>query len=61
MYNFQYLGSTISNDGELHGEVSGQLAKAARLFGCLRQSIFVNKSLSLDTRRYLAIVVATLL
>ena len=40
--NFQYLGSTISSDGELQVEVSWRLAKAARMFGC-RQSIFANK------------------
>ena len=43
--------------------MSGRLAKAAKMFECLRQSIFANKSLSVDTRRcvYLATVVATLL
>ena len=60
---FQYLGSIISNDGELYAELSGQLAKAAKMFGSLRQSICTNKSLSVEARRcvYLSTVVATLL
>jgi len=32
---FQYLGSIISSDGELYGELSGQFAKAAKMFGSL--------------------------
>ena len=40
---FQYLGSINSNDGKLYAELSGWLAKAARMFGCLHQCIFVNK------------------
>ena len=59
--SFQYLGSIISSNGDLYEELSGRLAKAAKMFGCLRQSIFVNQSLSIETRRcaYLATVVAT--
>ena len=61
--DFQYLGSYISSDGELDVEVSGHLAKAAKMFGCLRSSIFVNGSLSIAIKRcvYTAIVVSTLL
>ena len=57
---FQYQGSIISNDGELCAELSGQLARVARMF---RQSIFANKSLSVSVHRcvYLSTVVATLL
>ena len=60
---FQYLGSIISNDGELYTELSDRLAKAAKMFGSLRQSIFTNRSLSVEARRcvYLSTVVATLL
>ena len=60
---FQYLGSIISNDGELYAELSGWLAKAARMFGCLQQLILANKSLSVGVHRcvYLSTVVATLL
>ena len=50
--DFQYLGSCISSDGELDKEV-WYLAnyKAARMFGCLHSSIFVNGSLSIATKR----------
>ena len=41
--DFQYLGSCISRDGELSREVSGCLAKAVRVFGCLHSYILVNK------------------
>ena len=61
--NFRYLGSSISSNGELQVEVSRQLANAAEMFGCFRQSIFANQFVSVDTCRcvYLATVVATLL
>ena len=61
--DFQYLGSCISSDGELDVEVSESLAKAAKMFGCLRSSIFVNGSLSIAIKRCvsMAIVVSTLL
>ena len=61
--DFQYLGSCTSSDGELDKEVSGRLAKAARLFGCLHSSIFVNGNLCIATKRcaYTAIVVSSLL
>ena len=59
--DFQYLGSYISSDGELDVEVSGCLAKAAKMFGCLCSFIFVNGSLSIAIKRcvYTAIVVST--
>ena len=58
--DFQCLGSCISRDGEISREVSKCLAKAARMFGCLCSSLFVNKSLSIDTKRcvYIATVTA---
>ena len=61
--SFQYLGNTISSDGELQVEVFRWLAKAAGIFEYLRQSIFADEFLSVDTCRcvYLATVVATLL
>ena len=61
--DFQYLGSCISRDGELNREVSERLAKAARMFSCLCSSIFVNRRLSIDTKRcvHVATVLSTLL
>ena len=61
--NFTYLGSNITNDGEIVSEASAGLGKAARAFGCLRSAIFDNKSLSVDVKRgvYHAVVMSTLL
>ena len=61
--NFTYLGSNISNDGEIVTEVSARLGKAARAFGCLRSSIFDNKELGVQIKRgvYCAVVLSTLL
>ena len=42
--NFTYLGSNITNDGEVVSEVSVRLGKAARAFGCLRSFIFDNRA-----------------
>ena len=35
----------------MFGELSGRLAKAAKMFGSLFQSIFINESLSVETRQ----------
>jgi len=61
--NFTYLGSNITNDGEIVSEVGARLGKAARAFGCLRSAIFDNKSLSVEIKRgvYQAVVMSTLL
>ena len=48
--DFQYLGSCNSRNGELSREGSEHLSKAAKMFGCLCSSIFVNKSLSINTK-----------
>ena len=37
-----YLGSTISNDGEVDVDVKIRIAKAASVFSCLRKPIFSN-------------------
>ena len=58
-----YLGANISRDGEITGEVTRRIARAARAFGCLRVPVFKNKDLSLATKRavYRAVVLAVLL
>ena len=61
--SFTYLGSNITNDGEVANEVSLRLGKAARAFGCLRSSIFDNRGLSVMIKRgvYRAVVLSSLL
>jgi hypothetical protein len=61
--SFTYLGSIITQDGRLESELSSRIAKAARAFGCLRESIFTSCKLSTDTKRcvYKAVVISTLL
>lgn len=61
--NFSYLGSTISNDGEVDSDVKIRSAKAAKAFGCLKKPIFNNHHLSVNVKHavYKAVVLATLL
>ena len=61
--NFTYLGANISRDGEITNEVTRRIARAARVFGCLRVPVFKNKDLSLATKRavHRAVVLAVLL
>ena len=60
---FPYLGSTISDNGEVDCDVQIRIAKAARAFGCPKKSIFTNPYLSVAVKRvvYRAVVLATLL
>ena len=60
---FTYLGSVVSNDGDFFEDIKCRLAKASRVFGCLRLSIFANSNLSLGTKRavYQTTVLAVLL
>ena len=37
---FTYLGSSITRDGEVRGEVSMRLGRASKAFACLRSPIF---------------------
>ena len=63
--NFTYLGSNITNDGEVVSEVSARLGKAVRAFGCLRSSIFDNQANNVQIKRsrgvYCAVMMSTLL
>ena len=63
VHDFTYLGSTITNDGEVKSEIGTRIAKAARAFGCLQKPIFQNKRLSVETKRkvYKATVLSVLL
>ena len=61
--SFTYLGSNITDDGEVSEEVKCRIIKAARAFGCLRKAIFQNRHISVDTKRkvYRAAVLSVLL
>ena len=48
--NFTYLGLVVSSDGEILEDIHCRLAKASRVFGCLRHSVFANDALSVGTR-----------
>ena len=60
---FTYLGSCVTSDGDLNREERCRIAKAARVFGCLKVPIFQSNHLSIETNRnvYQAVVLATLL
>lgn len=57
---FTYLGSNITRDGEVQGEVAVRLGKASRAFGCLRSAIFQNQQLSVRIKREVYRVVVVL-
>ena len=64
--DFTYLGANISRDGEITSEVTRRIdraARAARAFRCLRVPVFMNKDLSLATKKavYRAVFLAVLL
>ena len=61
--DFIYLGSNISDDGEVNVEVSTRIGKASRAFGCLQRSIFQNHRLTISTKKevYKATVLSALL
>ena len=61
--HFQYLSSNISRDGEVTVEIVYRIAQASRAFGCLRKPIFLDKNLSIATKRqvYKAVILSALL
>ena len=61
--DFTYLGSKITEDGEVRKEVETRIGKASRTFGCLQKSIFQNHRLAVRTKRevYRATVLSVLL
>ena len=61
--HFTYLGSVVSKDGDVMEDVKCRIAKASKVFGCLRGPIFNNPILSIATKRavYKSTVLAVLM
>ena len=60
---FSYLGSLIEDSGRMNVDVNRRVAQASKSFGALRMSVFLDKNLSLITKRkiYNARVLSVLL
>ena len=60
---FPYLGSKIGKSGKVDMDVDRRIAQASKAFGALRKSVFMDKNLTLTTKRrlYDACVVSVLL
>ena len=60
---FPYLGSVIAVSGRMYTDVDNRIAKASRAFGALRKAVFLDRDLSLCTKRmiYQACVMSVLL
>ena len=60
---FPYLGSLIADSGRMDVDVDRRVAQASKAFGALRKSVFMDKNLSLATKRtvYNACVLSVLL
>ena len=48
---FPYLGSMIASSGRIDVDVESRIAKASRAFGALRKAAFLDKDLTLRTKR----------
>ena len=48
---FPYLGSIIDSSGKMEVDVDRRIAQASKAFGALRKSVFLDKNLSLCTKR----------
>ena len=48
---FKYLGSLVEAYGGVTREVNRQIAQASKVFGELRNSVFVARDLSIETKR----------
>ncbi len=48
---FPYLGSMIAASGRIDVDVEGRIVKASTTFGALRNAVFLDKDLTLRTKR----------
>ena len=60
---FPYLGSLIAESGRIDADVERRVSQASRAFGALRKAVFLDKDLTLATKRkiYRAYVLSDLL
>ena len=60
---FPYLGSLIASSGRMDVDVDKRVAQASKAFGALRKAVFLDRNLSLSTKRrpYNACVLSVLL
>ena len=60
---FPYLGSLIAESGRIDADVERRVSQASRAFGALRKAVFLDKDLTLATKRkiYRACVLSVLL
>ena len=60
---FPYLGSVIAASGRMDPDIDKRITQASKAFGALRKSVFLDKNLSLNTKRkvYQACVLSVLL
>ena len=61
--DFPYLGSIVSASGTIDADVEARIAKASRAFGALRRPVFMDRNLTLETKRqiYSACVLSVLM
>ena len=57
---FPYLGSIIESSGKMDVDVDRRIAQTSKAFGALRISVFLDKNLSLCTKRKVYYVVTCL-
>ena len=60
---FPYLGSLITSSGRMDMDIDRRIAQASKAFGALRKAVFLDRNLSLSTKRriYTACVLSVLL
>ena len=58
-----YFGSLIADSGRMNVDVEKRIAQASLAYGTLRKSVFLNKNLTLATKRkvFKALVMSVLL
>jgi hypothetical protein len=48
---FTYLGSVVSSSASINTDVSNRISRASKAFGALRKAVFLDKNLTLQTKK----------